>query len=128
MYFKHGTKIIFSCTNFQMYNFWTWNWKRETTAQNWICVLKDQVRSFFFTSKIHFSSELHWLYLWNTVSLQHSNLLVANFKICECAMCESPIVDIFTISQPLLPPPGSNSCLFTCYQPLYASCCTVLWD
>ena len=76
----------------------------------------------------------------NIVVTLPMNLQVVNFQSCECMCheCQAWVklqlalhLLLLTILQlwhlPLcLPPPASNSCLFTWCQPLYASCCTVL--
>ena len=36
------------------------------------------------------------------------------------------VLQLYHLPPPLPPPVSSSSCLFTQFQPLYASCCTVL--
>lgn len=75
------------------------------------------------------------------LSLLHVNLQIANFQRCKCAFHYPQVwvklqltlhlllLMLFQLYpfQSALPPPANNSsCLFTGWQPLYASCCTVL--
>ena len=76
----------------------------------------------------------------STVHLLHKNLQVSNFQRWECVFHQSHawVTSQLALRLPLLmtlqshrlfplPPPVSNSsCLFTRFQPLRASCCSVL--
>ena len=85
--------------------------------------------------------------IFSTVSPLHTNLQFVNFQRCErasgsskepepvpsasglseIAACPPPPIADNPSTLPLLPPPVSNSsCLFMQWQPLHASCCTVL--
>ena len=81
------------------------------------------------------------LNLCSTVNLLHMNLQVANFQRWEhmFRQCQAwgkwqlalplllpLILQRYHLSPPLPPLVGNSSSLFIQYQPLYASCCTVL--
>ena len=71
----------------------------------------------------------------------HTKLQVENFQNCEPVFHQHQVwvklqlalhflmlmtLHLYHLPPPLLPPVSNSSCLFTRYQPLYASCCTVL--
>ena len=78
----------------------------------------------------------------STVSPLHTNLQVPNFQRCDRAFHRRQawvqlqlalrlllltILQLYHLPTPLPPPVSNSSCLFTRCQPLYASCCTVLF-
>ena len=101
--------------------------------------------NFIFILFIASELKLNWfLYI---VSPLPTNLIVANFQRCECALVPARnqnlchqrhawvklqlalsflllmILQLYHIPPPLPPPVSNSSCLFTQCQPLYASCC-----
>ena len=127
----HKEEFIFSRTLFSSFSFWKFLTFYFIYKELTLFLCKVDVLDDPFKEAV------------NIVSPLHTNLQVENFQRCERAFHQHQawvklqlglclllltILQLYHLPPPLPPPISNSSCLFTRFQPLYASCCTVLFS